>query len=110
MSAKVVVIEFAPKPAKKKRGRRPSIKFPKKTTRELLLEALRYESKIRSGIAWQSITKDSLLFDLAQAAMYSRKRHITWRGIRFPLIHSIWLQVLDPETGKILVQTNGGIL
>lgn len=110
MSAKVIVIEFAPKPAKEKRTRRPTAKPPKKSERALLLEQLRRESRIRSGRTWRTIDKQSLLFSLANAAMYSSKRHITWRNIRFPLRHSWWLQVLDPETGEILVQTSGGVL
>ena len=110
MSANVIVIEFAPKAAKKKRPRRPAAKKPKKSERQLLLEQLRRESKIRCGPKWHSITQGSALYDLAQAAMYAQTRHITWRGIKFPIFHGLWLQVIDPETGKVLVQTSGGIL
>lgn len=110
MSANVIVIEFAPQPAKKKRPHRTVAKVKKKSEQELLLAQLRRESKIRCGPNWRKITKGSALYDLAQAAMYAQKRHITWRGIKFPIFHGLWLQVIDPETGKVLVQTSGGIL
>lgn len=89
-------------PQKKSRPYRP-------LNRAELLSQLRRESDMRSGTQY-STYENSLLVDLARRAAYSRGRSILWRGILFPLRHSLWIVVIDPDTGKPLVSTQGGIL
>ena len=99
------VSEVKPKPA---RCRTPA-KLRRPPTRKELLAMLRSESIRRENSAYQ-INDGGLLIDLAYAAANSTKRSITWRGIRFPLRVGIWLTVLDPETLKPLVSTQGGVV
>lgn len=77
--------------------------------RNALLNELRRESDAHAWSGYLPTTK-GLLFDLARFAANSPARSIVWRDIRFPLRHSMWLAVCDPDTGKPLIMTQGGIL
>lgn len=78
-------------------------------TRQQILHRLRAESA-RRGNSGYRFSEKGFLIELAYAAAHSTQRSILWRGIRFPLRQGIWLAVLDPETGKGLVNTTGGML
>lgn len=78
-------------------------------SQQKLLAELRRQSKKMEGKRY-SFKDEGILIDLAYAAAYRRGRHVTWRGIRFPLRHSLILTVLDPETGLPLIGVPGGFL
>lgn len=77
--------------------------------RDELLRRLRAESQVRSHSRY-SHRENTLLVGLARTARYSTRRSIRYLGVRFPLRVGLWLDVLDPETGKVLISTNGGLL
>ena len=80
-----------------------------KLSRAELLDCLRLESRQRAGTAY-SFEENTPLVELAYFAFCARKRSVSWRGIRFPLRHSLWIVVLDPESFEPLISAPGGIL
>lgn len=84
-------------------------KVDRETTRKKLLRSLRAESRSRAFSRY-SMDENTPLVELARAAAYSTRRSIIWMGIRFPLRSFLYVDVLDPETGKPLISTKGGIV